>query len=65
MNCRYGNTGDANALQRLAEAEKEFKDVHQDVSMPLITPNVGVKQPTTEGPKIHRQASTLAIIHSQ
>lgn len=51
---KYGNTGDANALQRLAEAEKEFKEVHQDVSLPLVTPDVGVKQPTTEGPKIHR-----------
>lgn len=52
--CRHGNTGDANALQRLAEAEKEFQEVQHDVSMPLVTPNVGLKQPTTEGPKIHR-----------
>lgn len=51
---KHGNTGDANALQRLAEAEKQFSDIQADVSRPLATPIVGVKQPTTEGPKLHR-----------
>jgi hypothetical protein len=54
--CRHGNTGDANALQRLAEAEKQFSDIQADVSRPLATPIVGVKQPTTEGPKLHRSS---------
>jgi chromosome segregation ATPase len=51
---KYGNTGDANALQRLAEAEKQFSEIQADVSRPLATPIVGAKQPTTQGATIHR-----------
>ena len=52
--CRHGNTGDVNALQRLAEAEKSLTTIQGDVSQPIVVPDVGTKQPTTEGPKIHR-----------
>ena len=51
---RFGNTGDANALQRLAEAEKTLKEEFAPISRDLVTPNVGPKQPTSEGPKFTR-----------
>jgi chromosome segregation ATPase len=51
---KFGNTGDANALQRLAEAEKTLQQEEGLVSRELVAPNVGVKQPTSEGPKFTR-----------
>lgn len=51
---KFGNTGDANALQRLAEAEKTLQEESAPVTRELVTPNVGIKQPTTEGPKFTR-----------
>ena len=51
---RHGNTGDANALQRLAEAEKTLGETGSVVDKPIITPQVAPKTPTTEGPKFHR-----------
>ena len=52
--CRFGNTGDANALQRLVEAEKNLSKGHGAINQPIVAPDVGPKQPTTAGPKIHR-----------
>ena len=52
--CRFGNTGDTNALQRLVEAEKNLSEGHGTINQPIVAPDVGPKQPTTAGPKIHR-----------
>jgi hypothetical protein len=55
---KYGNTGDANALQRLAEAEKVLGETGAVATAPIVTPQVGPKAPTTEGPKVHRSERT-------
>lgn len=52
MTRRHGNTGDANALQRLAEAEKNLMETHGNVAQPTVVPNVGRKAPTTRGPQL-------------
>jgi chromosome segregation ATPase len=52
---KLGNTGDANALQRLAEAEKSLMETQSTVQQPVVVPQVAPKAPTTQGPTFHQE----------